>query len=57
MHLSGVDDILDEAWMQWRKPTLIVNFVDLRGEYLAEKYVEAICVFQKRAKYHCMNLA
>jgi hypothetical protein len=57
LHLSGVDHILEKAWMQWRKPTLIVNLVDCRRDYLADNYVEAIRAFQRRGKYHCMNLA
>jgi hypothetical protein len=57
LHLSGVDHILNEAWMRWRNPTLIVNFVDLRGDYLAEPYVEAIRSSQQRGTYRSMNLA
>jgi hypothetical protein len=43
--------------MRWRKPTLIVNFVDLRSKHREDKYVEAIRAFQKRKNYPCMTLA
>jgi hypothetical protein len=57
LHLSGVDHILDELWMRWRKPSLIVNFVDLRHFPREDTYVEAIRAFQSRGTYPCLNLA
>ena len=56
LHLSGVDHILNDAWMQWRKPTLLVNFVDLRSYASEPPHVEQIRRMQKTQKFRCMDL-
>jgi hypothetical protein len=57
LHLCGVDHILDRAWMTWRRPNLVVNFVDLRIFFDEHAHVKEIRAFQKKTEHRCLNLA
>ena len=57
LHLCGVDHILDKAWMAWRSPNLVINFVDLRNFRDEHAHVKEIRAFQAKNEYRCLNLA
>ena len=57
LHLSGVDHILDKAWMAWHSPDVVVNFVDLRNFPDEHPQVKEIRTFQEIKEYLCFNLA
>jgi hypothetical protein len=56
LHLCGVDHILDKAWMTWRRPNLVVNFVDLRIFFDEHAHVKEIRAFQKKNRASMLEL-
>jgi hypothetical protein len=48
LYLSGLDHVLDEAWMQWYGATAVVNFIDLSVRMHEPRHVPLVRAFQKQ---------
>jgi hypothetical protein len=59
LYLSGLDHVLDEAWMQWRGTTAIVNFIDVSARTHEPPELQLVRDLQRRkaGTVHCFNIA
>jgi hypothetical protein len=48
LYLSGLDHVLDEAWMQWCGATAVVNSIDFSGRTHEPRHVPLVRAFQKQ---------